>query len=322
MALLSELLNPALGLAGSQVKIASARDAADETSDFSAELEQYLDGSALTPTKVAALAAKAPEATKTASASSEDISALASDAMKYASLLDTTADVFAKLAASVPQTLSASTPSGLDTKTAIPAASGAGAPSFPAGMGQKGPVPAVLNDDDSQSDIPVHARGKTAANILLQAKIAQASALRGSGQVELAELLEAQIKVAQDPSSPQPSVKAGKRIPLSTEIPSSGGTAPANSEVIGLTRAAARDSNTRAAASMLNSTPVRDPVMTAVLDHTEGAKVAGETVFAKLAKSIIKTASDDSASPSDRQDARGILKSIHELGGSAALGGL
>jgi hypothetical protein len=290
MPLLSDMMNNAL--AASTAKIASARGAAPDPSAAddrlrdalfgkvaSASLPPLLDIAGSAPAQPAA----APAATKIASTEKTAASQLANDAMTYAEAIMVGADILEKLAAGVPQGLETN-PTDVKPAPHIPRSTGAGAPAMAPGTSPAGSTGDAMNNDRSTtvraSGQPM---GKTAADaeLLERAKVAQIAAMREVGMHAIADSLEATVgKVAQDPSSPQPHISAPAARSLETDASVPGGPGLTNARAISITSAQARDANTRDAARLLSSTPVKDPVATAVLSHTEGLKVAADNLIA------------------------------------------
>jgi hypothetical protein len=118
-------------------------------------------------------------------------------------------------------------------------------------------------------------RNKEASARVLRAKIAQAETLMSMGRVAEADRLLNEVKVAQDPSSPQPSMPAhNASFHLDTE-PGEASHIPDNSGIIAMTRSQARDSTTREATKHFSEPPKKDPAVAAHTLRTDGQKVSG-----------------------------------------------
>lgn len=190
-------------------------------------------------------------------------------------------------------------------------------------------------------------KSKTASMRLLRAKLAEAETLMQMGQTSAAQVLldevkEAQAKLAQDPSSPQPVMPPhGEGIHLDTE-PGAATHIPDNAGIISLTKAQAKDPTTREATQHMIGTPKKDNAVAAHTLRTDGLKLSAAdplvTKTAAVAKpepkptattkvasadskidprvarallaSVIKTAHDENADPKDREKAASTLASL------------
>lgn len=117
-------------------------------------------------------------------------------------------------------------------------------------------------------------KNKEASDAFVASKIAQASLLRQLGQHEAAEAI---LKVAQDPSSPQPSLPAnsggGIRPAIMPNVPS--GPVPDSAQgVAAMTKAQAKDPTTRTVSEFIQETPKKDPMVAATQITDAGLKVS------------------------------------------------
>jgi hypothetical protein len=117
-------------------------------------------------------------------------------------------------------------------------------------------------------------KDKTAANRLLRAKMAQAETLMSLGLIDQAEAIMQQVKAAQDPSSPPPSMPGhSDSFKLDTE-PGPSSHIPDNAGLISMTRSQARDATTRETTKHFSEPPKKDPAVGAHTLTTEGQKLS------------------------------------------------
>lgn len=310
---LKDIINNALTSSGESMKRASARDAAPTGANLDF-LEQILPSS---KAKVAAEVAKPVEAAKVAS--HNDVMDDASYAMKLATALQIGSGIVQEKLAHSP--LDAPGP-------AVTASGNMGAPTHPTASSTvtgkiTGPTTgpgglATTKDDFTTTDAGggvVNHPGKTAGwtqnpesvRRVINAKIAQAEVFASMGDTAAAEKLLAEVKLAQDPSSPQPSLPAhNASFKLDTERSQSGNRIPDNAGLIALTRASARDATTREMGAIITEPAKKDPAVQAALGRSDGLKISSREFLINT----IKTAQDPNASDEARQKAAGIIQAF------------
>lgn len=329
---LSDLVNSALSEADSSLKLASARDAAGAVvaTDF---LEAELGSTA----RVERGAIEAP-VEKTASKgklSSATVRESAAHALKLATALEHSAHIVAKLANSP---LDAPGPAVMESGFEGAATT---SPKAHANVSDKITGPSLSNSDlptdkadhtgklDGQQ--PPNNTGKkasldkTASARMLRAKQAQAEMLLRLGQTKAAELVLAEVeKLAQDPSSPQPSLPAHSNDFMLTKDPDvNSNEIPDNAGIISMTKAQAKDRSVRTATEHISETPKVDNAVAAHALSTTGQKVShvlvGKTKQASAVspavaraylERAVKIAHDPDADPGERSRAQQIVSAI------------
>lgn len=327
---LKQLVTAALTQADSSFKIASAVEAPIVDDDLS-----WLNPAPV-ETPAAAKTASAPDAP----AERVPASTNAEYALKIAEACNTAAELLEqlKVADSVPKTLPTTEAPHLDEAASHPKPPGEGPSTHPS-LGKAESITNVVNTDAGKT-IPAtgHPGGaeKAAAWVgdagaterLIRAKTASATVLERLGQTKAAQAVKAEIaalqagtKVAQDPSSPQPVISAGKHTPLALDPAVPAGRAPDNAGAISMTRSQARDVSTRDGAKPIKANPKKDPATGAAVAHAEGAKMSSADARAMLSD-LIKLASDPTASAEDRARANAVVTEYNKMAAKAAPAGV
>lgn len=296
MTTLAEIVNSALSSSEGSLKLASARDVVlpDTSFDFlEAELKLAEDEEKEDEEKEEGKAPpfkKKKEEEKKASLSSVVDDAVY--AQKLAEALTLGAGVVVKLANSpVDAPGPAVMESGmLTTQTIAPKATSTVTDKITGPTTGPGGLPTTKADFTSLNDESGAAKnhpGKTAAWTtsreaslrVMRSKMAQAEVLMSMGQTKAAEDLltsvrEAQSKLAQDPSSPQPTLPAHGEVKRLDTEPGSATHIPDNSGLISLTKAQAKDSTTREVSQFISEPPKKDPAVGAHTLSTDGQKLS------------------------------------------------
>lgn len=290
---LSEIVSSALSKGESSLKLASARDA-EPAGDPGSFLDELLP-----PTKVASSDTpyegddeknkdKKREKKEEKEETKESAMADIDFAFKLADALEVGSGIVTKIATGTvhdapgPQV----TESGfISTTTASPKATAKVTDRFSGGKLHPAGQETNMGDFSSPGDesgAPKNEPGKTAgwtkdktaSAAMLRAKLAQAEALTRAGLTEQAEALLGEIKAAQDPSSPPPSMPAhSDSFKLDTE-PGASTHIGDNASLISMTRAQARDATTRETTKHFSEPPKKDPAVGAHTLSTDGQKVS------------------------------------------------
>lgn len=379
MTTLADIVNSALSSADESLKLASARDASPATEGGSLA---FLDGELSVPsTKVAGDGAPWGDRDTPASkkddeddkkdkdkekkASAREVIADADHAMKLAEALVLGSNIVsAKLASGGRSPLDAPGPqvheSGMQHVPTVPKAHSKVVPTISGPATNAGPngLPTDKADFTSTGDESGRAQnhpGKTAgwtqskeaSAKVLRAKTAQAEVLMNLGQIDAAQAILDEVKLAseklaQDPSSPQPSMgpKSANPGALDTE-PGPSTHIGDNASLISLTRAQAKDKTTREVSQYISEPPKRDNAVPATQLRTDGQKLShlvlpgvrktasapavqpkpAETpktaslspeVGRAYLRGLIKTASDPEATDAERTKASSALKTIKQ----------
>lgn len=290
---LSEIVSSALSKGESSLKLASARDA-EPAGDPGSFLDELLP-----PTKIASSDTpyegddeknkdKKREKKEEKEETKESAMADIDFAFKLADALEVGSGIVTKIAAGTvhdapgPQV----TESGfISTTTASPKATAKVTDRFSGGKLHPAGQETNMGDFSSPGDesgAPKNEPGKTAgwtkdktaSAAMLRAKLAQAEALTRAGLTEQAEALLGEIKAAQDPSSPPPSMPAhSDSFKLDTE-PGASTHIGDNASLISMTRAQARDATTRETTKHFSEPPKKDPAVGAHTLSTDGQKLS------------------------------------------------
>lgn len=310
---LKDIINNALASSGESMKRASARDAAPAGANLDF-LEQILP---TTKAKTASVAEKPAEVVKVATRN--EVLDDAAYAMKLATALQLGSGIVQeKLAFSaVDAPGPAVTASGHMDAPSRPTASSTVTGKITGPTVGPGGLP-TTKDDFTTTDAGggvVNHPGKTAGwtqdpeavRRVIRAKTAQAEVFTAMGDTAAAEKLLAEIKLAQDPSSPQPSMPAhNSSFKLDTERSQSGNRIPDNAGLIALTRASARDATTREMGAIISEPAKKDPAVQAALGRSEGLKISAREILINN----IKVAQDPNASDEARQKAAGVIQAF------------
>lgn len=290
---LSEIVSSALSKGESSLKLASARDA-EPAGDPGSFLDELLP-----PTKIASSDTpyegddeknkdKKREKKEEKEETKESAMADIDFAFKLADALEVGSGIVTKIATGTvhdapgPQV----TESGfISTTTASPKATAKVTDRFSGGKLHPAGQETNMGDFSSPGDesgAPKNEPGKTAgwtkdktaSAAMLRAKLAQAEALTRAGLTEQAEALLGEIKAAQDPSSPPPSMPAhSDSFKLDTE-PGASTHIGDNASLISMTRAQARDATTRETTKHFSEPPKKDPAVGAHTLSTDGQKLS------------------------------------------------
>jgi hypothetical protein len=311
---LADIINNALNSAGEGMKRASARDAAPVGGSL-----DFLEQEFPSAPKAKIASATEPQTTEKR-ASKEEVLTDADFAMKLASALEIGANIVStKLAQSaIDAPGPAVTASGHQTTSTIPTANSVvtgkitGATTGPGGLPTTKDDFTSVNAGGGVTNHPEKTAGWTSdpetVRRVIRAKTAQAEVFAAMGDKASADRLLNEIKLAQDPSSPQPTMPAhNTSFKLDTERSQAGNVIPDNAGLIALTRASAREKSKQDLGSVLTEPMKKDPAVQAALGHSEGLKTSSARDYLI---DIIKTASDPNASEEARNKAASDLRIV------------
>lgn len=306
MKTLGDLINKSLSDADTQLKIASASSApALDPGDF---LERELLSMSPTAPKTAAeeCAPETKDKGKDKKASREILDN-ASYGLKLAQALEAGAAVVQKVANSP---LSAPGPavtaSGFENASTVsPKATSTVTDKITGGTTTAGNLPTNINEHTGKT-----AAERAATESLIRSKEAQADVLRAMGRTEEADKLASEIKkLAQDPSSPQPSMPAhSDSFRLSTE-PGESTAIPDNKGLINMTKAQAKDRSVSTVNQHITERPKKDNTVPAHTLRTDGQKISADEAKARIAEAQ-KVASDPNADPKARVKAAALVNAV------------